>query len=66
MAQKKKGASTDRLKRPPAIAGPSTVMTGKIEEGYRPLESVKTEILTARRLCTARGWPVIDVTRRSI
>jgi regulator of PEP synthase PpsR (kinase-PPPase family) len=29
-------------------------------------ESVKAEILVARRLCTARGWPVIDVTRRSI
>ena len=28
--------------------------------------AVKAEILAARRLCTARGWPVIDVTRRSI
>jgi len=27
---------------------------------------VKAEILAARRLCTQRGWPVIDVTRRSI
>jgi regulator of PEP synthase PpsR (kinase-PPPase family) len=29
-------------------------------------DSVKAEILAARRLCTSRGWPVIDVTRRSI
>ncbi|MCB4823322.1 pyruvate, water dikinase regulatory protein [Roseicella aerolata] len=33
---------------------------------YIDPESVKAEILAARRLCTARGWPVIDVTRRSI
>src|SRR5690349_20413075 len=33
---------------------------------YVDPDSVKTEILAARRLCTARGWPVIDVTRRSI
>ena len=33
---------------------------------YVDLESVKAEVLAARRLCTARGWPVIDVTRRSI
>ena len=28
--------------------------------------AVKAELLWARRLCTGRGWPVIDVTRRSI
>jgi regulator of PEP synthase PpsR (kinase-PPPase family) len=33
---------------------------------YIDQESVKAEILQARRLCTAHGWPVIDVTRRSI
>jgi hypothetical protein len=27
---------------------------------------VKAEILAAKRLCASRGWPVIDVTRRSI
>ena len=27
---------------------------------------MKAELLWARRLCTSRGWPVIDVTRRSI
>jgi regulator of PEP synthase PpsR (kinase-PPPase family) len=33
---------------------------------YVDPESVKAEILAARRICAARGWPVIDVTRRSI
>ncbi len=33
---------------------------------YVDAESVKAELLWARRLCVRRGWPVIDVTRRSI
>jgi regulator of PEP synthase PpsR (kinase-PPPase family) len=33
---------------------------------YVDHEAVKAEIQAARRLCTSRGWPVIDVTRRSI
>ncbi|WP_237215552.1 pyruvate, water dikinase regulatory protein [Falsiroseomonas oryziterrae] len=33
---------------------------------YVDHESVKAEIQASRRLCTSRGWPVIDVTRRSI
>lgn len=33
---------------------------------YVDEEAVKGELLWARRLCTSRGWPVIDVTRRSI
>lgn len=33
---------------------------------YIDPDAVKAEIVTARRLCTSRGWPVIDVTRRSI
>ena len=33
---------------------------------YVDEEAVKAELLWARRLCAARGWPVIDVTRRSI
>jgi regulator of PEP synthase PpsR (kinase-PPPase family) len=33
---------------------------------YVDLEAVKAELLWARRLCTRRGWPVVDVTRRSI
>lgn len=33
---------------------------------YVDQEAVKAELLWARRLCTRRGWPVVDVTRRSI
>jgi regulator of PEP synthase PpsR (kinase-PPPase family) len=33
---------------------------------YVDLESVKAELLWARRLCARKGWQVIDVTRRSI
>ncbi|MFN6954610.1 MAG: pyruvate, water dikinase regulatory protein [Acetobacteraceae bacterium] len=33
---------------------------------YIDPEAVQAEILAAKRLCTARGWPVVDVTRRSI
>ena len=33
---------------------------------YVDPEAVKAEILAARRLCVRHGWPVIDVTRRSI
>jgi [pyruvate, water dikinase]-phosphate phosphotransferase / [pyruvate, water dikinase] kinase len=33
---------------------------------YVDFESIEKELLWAKRLCAARGWPVIDVTRRSI
>ena len=33
---------------------------------YVDEESVQAELLWARRLCARHGWPVIDVTRRSI
>ncbi len=33
---------------------------------YTDIETVKAEVKTARRLFAERGWPVIDVTRRSI
>ena len=33
---------------------------------YIDQEAVKDELLWARRMCNRRGWPVIDVTRRSI
>ncbi len=33
---------------------------------YVDRDAVKAELLWMRRLCTRRGWPVIDVTRRSI
>lgn len=43
--------------------------TGRIRDeqtDYIDTETVKSELLWARRLCSRRGWPVIDVTRRSI
>ena len=33
---------------------------------YIDAEAVRDELLWARRICNRRGWPVIDVTRRSI
>ena len=45
-----------------ALAGP--VRQDSTE--YVDEETVKAELLWARRLCTRHGWPVIDVTRRSI
>jgi regulator of PEP synthase PpsR (kinase-PPPase family) len=39
---------------------------GREGEAYVDAETVRAEVLEARRLVTARGWPVIDVTRRSI
>ena len=33
---------------------------------YVDFESVEKELLWAKRLCNTRGWPTIDVTRRSI
>lgn len=43
--------------------------TGPVRQSstdYVDEEAVKAELLWARRLCTRHGWPVIDVTRRSI
>ncbi len=36
------------------------------DTAYVDEEAVKAELLWARRLCNRNGWPVIDVTRRSI
>jgi regulator of PEP synthase PpsR (kinase-PPPase family) len=36
------------------------------ETEYVDLDAVRTEIAAARRLFAEKGWPVIDVTRRSI
>lgn len=36
------------------------------ETDYVDLETVKKEVLTCRRICGERDWPVIDVSRRSI
>lgn len=36
------------------------------ETDYVDLETVKKEVMTCRRICRERDWPVIDVSRRSI
>ena len=36
------------------------------ETDYVDIETVKAEINEARKLFARNGWPVIDVTRRSI
>ncbi len=46
--------------------GANTGVMRHPETDYIDLDAVKSELLWARRLCTRRGWPVIDVTRRSI
>lgn len=35
-------------------------------ENYSEIEHIETEIRNARRLFSQRGWPIVDVTRRSI
>jgi hypothetical protein len=39
---------------------------GGRESSYTSLENVKEEVAESRRLFAKHGWPVIDVTRRSI
>ena len=36
------------------------------ETDYTDIESVRAEVALARKLCSKHGWPVIDVTKRSI
>ena len=36
------------------------------ESSYIDIEAVREETVTARRLYERQGWPVIDVTRRSV
>ena len=47
-------------------AGNSTAIARQNSSEYIDDDAVKAELLWARRLCNRRGWPVIDVTRRSI
>ena len=47
-------------------AGTPTGAVRQDSSEYIDEEAVKAELLWARRLCNKRGWPVIDVTRRSI
>ncbi len=47
-------------------AGTETGQARADRTDYVDEEAVRAELLWARRLCTRRGWPVVDVTRRSI
>ena len=47
-------------------AGNATGIVRQNSTDYVDEDAVKAELLWARRLCNRRGWPVIDVTRRSI
>lgn len=42
------------------------MMSGRVVEGYADRQQIVTEIQESRRLFARHGWPVIDVTRRSI
>jgi regulator of PEP synthase PpsR (kinase-PPPase family) len=41
-------------------------MNESAEAGYADQEAITRELAHMRKLCTRHGWPVIDVTRRSI
>lgn len=42
------------------------MMSDRVIEGYADRQQIVTEIQESRRLFARHGWPVIDVTRRSI
>ena len=42
------------------------LQAGDGHSSYTDLEEVQAEVRAARRLFSERGWPVIDITRRSI
>lgn len=42
------------------------IAAGQDDTDYVDLDSVREEVAVARKLCRQYGWPVIDVTRRSI
>jgi hypothetical protein len=48
------------------LIGGSEEMQRQSSGDYVDLEAVKAELLWCRRICVRRGWPVVDVTRRSI
>jgi hypothetical protein len=36
------------------------------ETSYVDIERIQDEVISARKLCTRQGWPIIDVSRRSV
>lgn len=62
-------ASPDRVVavRHNRVLGLEGAMQGRLQDGaYVDREAVAAEILNSRKLCSRNGWPMIDVTRRSI
>ncbi|WP_420548462.1 pyruvate, water dikinase regulatory protein [Curvivirga sp.] len=41
-------------------------LSDKEDTGYADMDKVKEEVVACRRLCAEHGWPVINVSRRSI
>ena len=41
-------------------------MMDKTNNNYADIEQITEEVRNARRLFKTNGWPVIDVTRRSV
>jgi regulator of PEP synthase PpsR (kinase-PPPase family) len=56
----------NRLRQLRLEEGPRTAVRGPFEGNYAELERVRAELVHARRLFARHGWPVIDVTRRSV
>ena len=49
------------------LLGLEANMPGRLQEGaYVDRDAVSAELRASRRLCSAHGWPMIDVSRRSI
>jgi regulator of PEP synthase PpsR (kinase-PPPase family) len=48
------------------LIGGNEEMQRQSSGDYVDLDAVKAELLWCRRICVRRGWPVVDVTRRSI
>ena len=46
--------------------GCSAATTGFDPNGYTDRVHITEELTYARQLCTRHGWPMIDVSRRSI
>lgn len=42
------------------------LLSQDLETDYVDLDAVRREVQAARRICVEHGWPMIDVTRRSI
>jgi regulator of PEP synthase PpsR (kinase-PPPase family) len=46
--------------------GSSLAQPGSALPTYVDEDAVRAELGWAKRFCSSRGWPIVDVTRRSI